>query len=309
MPERTPPRTSGGGIQLVAAGIDDLVEVGPRLGRLYFVVGAFDGLHRGHSYLLARLREAAALHRARPAVITFDHHPDEILVGAAPPVLCDPLERLVRFDHAGVDVVLIQHFDAALRLTPYDVFVRAIADRVDLAGFLMTPDAAFGHDRGGTPAALAELGRRLDFEVTVVEPMEIDGRPVRSTEIRTDIASGRLAPARRLLGRSVAMTGRVARGERLVAARDGAARDGAGRDEAGDGRPIEVDFELPVALPPAGRYRAAVEAAWTPDLPRTASPIPALATIGEGDGVSIELLGRRHAPSVDRLRIRLIGPV
>jgi hypothetical protein len=305
MPERTLPRTSGGGIQLVAGGIDDLVEVGPGLGRLYFVVGAFDGLHRGHGYLLARLREAAALHRARPAVITFDHHPDEILVGAAPPVLCDPLERLVRFDHAGVDVVLIQHFDAALRLTPYDVFVRSIAERVDLAGFLMTPDAAFGHERGGTPTALAELGQSLDFGVTVVEPMEIDGRPVRSTEIRADIAAGRLAPARRLLGRSVAMTGRV-RGLERVERVD---RVAAGRPiEVAAGRPIEVSFELPVALPPAGRYRAAVEAAWSPDMPRTASPIPALATIGEHGGISVELIGRRDAPPVDRLRIRLIAP-
>ncbi len=128
------------------------------LGRLMFVVGAFDGLHRGHRYLLACLRDAAAAQHARPAVITFDHHPDEILVGTAPPVLCDPDERLVRFEQAGVDVVVIQHFDAAVRMTPYDEFVRAIAGQVELAGFLMTPDAAFGHDRGGTPESAGRPG-------------------------------------------------------------------------------------------------------------------------------------------------------
>src|SRR5579862_644476 len=196
------------------------------LGPLFFVVGAFDGLHRGHGYLLAQLRAAAARHRARPGVITFDHHPDEILVGAAPPVLCDPAERLVRFGRAGVEVVVVQHFDAAVRLTTYQDFVAAISQRVELAGFLTTPDAAFGHERRGTPAALAELGRLARFAVDVVEPLELNGRPVRSTEIRAAISAGDLQAARRLLGRSVAVVGRVSAGQ--------------------------VAFELPVALPPAG---------------------------------------------------------
>ncbi len=340
MPERAAARRAGGGIELVTGGIGGLAglaKAGPELGRLYFVVGAFDGLHRGHSYLLARLREAAALRRARPAVITFDHHPDEILVGAAPPILCDPLERLVRFGHAGVDVVIVQHFDAALRMTPYADFVGAIAEQVELAGFLMTPDAAFGYERRGTPDALAQLGRSLGFEVSVVEPLVIDGRAVRSAVIRTDIAAGRLDPARRLLGRSVAVVGQVsgelgerrvfsgeragAAGERAVFSGERAGPSGERADVAGavsrrpapDGaaaidRRVAVSFELPVALPPVGRYRAAVEAAWAPDEPRTATPVAAIAEIGPGGNVRLEFRGRREPPPADRLRIRLIGP-
>jgi hypothetical protein len=296
MPEIGTPWVVMGG----AAGAD---ELGPGLGRLYFVVGAFDGLHRGHSYLLARLRAAAAQHRARPAVITFDHHPDEILVGTAPPILCDPLERLVRFGHAGIDVVIIQHFDAALRMTPYTEFVTAIAERVELAGFLMTPDAAFGHERRGTPAALTELGGSLGFEVSVVEPLEIDGRPVRSTEIRTDIAAGRLVPARRLLGRSLAVVGRVDR--------RGAGLGGgpSGGGFPGGGGQFAVEFDLPVALPPAGPYRVDLEAAWAPDQPRPSSPVGAIAQVGPAGEVELELHGRTGLPPADRLRIRFIAPV
>lgn len=306
MPDPIGRPPAGPASQLVTGGLDGLAGLGPGLGRLFFVVGAFDGLHRGHNYLLARLREQAALHRARPAVITFDHHPDEILVGAAPPVLCDPLERLVRFGHAGVDVVLIQHFDTQLRMTPYTEFVDRIAGQVDLAGFLMTPDAAFGHERGGTPVALAELGRARGFDVSVVEPLSIDGRPVRSTEIRTDIAAGRLNAARRLLGRSVAIVGSVERPEEshrrvLRAAWERAAPDPVQA-------PLAVSFELPVALPPVGRYRAAVEAAWAPDQPRTASPVAALAEVFVDGAVRLEFSGRREPPPVDRLRIRIIGP-
>jgi riboflavin kinase/FMN adenylyltransferase len=221
---------------IVVQGVDGL---DPSAGPLLVVVGVFDGLHRGHHYLLRRLLRAARDRGARPAVITFDHHPDEILVGAAPPLLCDPQERLARLEAAGVEVTVVQHFDDVLRRTTYDAFVRAIRARVELAGFLMTPDAAFGHQRGGTPATVAALGAELGFDVLVVPPFTLGGRPVRSTEIRAAIAAGDLAGARTLLGRRVAVVGIASEG-----------RSGGSR----------VAFDLPVALPPDGAYPVGVTA-------------------------------------------------
>jgi hypothetical protein len=72
----------------------------------------------GHAYLSSTFRAEASRRGARPAVITFDHHPDEILTGAAPPLLLDPEERLDRLEQAGVDVTIVEVFDVALRMTP-----------------------------------------------------------------------------------------------------------------------------------------------------------------------------------------------
>ena len=101
-----------------------------------------------------------------------------------------------RLDAAGVAVTVVQHFDDALRHTPYDAFVERIRARVALSGFLMTPDAAFGFERRGTPQALAELGARDGFDVVVVPPFTLEGRPVRSTEVRAAIAGGDLDDGR-----------------------------------------------------------------------------------------------------------------
>ncbi len=179
----------------------------PELGPIFAVVGVFDGLHRGHAYLLAHLAREAAARSSRPCVITFDHHPDEVLTGTAPPLLIHPDDRLERLAEAGVEVTVVQHFDAAVRRIAYDDFVAMIQARTTLAGLLMTPDAAFGFERQGTPDALAALGRERGFDVVVVPPFALDGRDIRSSEIRTAIAAGDLATAQRLLGRPVTLHG------------------------------------------------------------------------------------------------------
>ena len=262
--------------------------LGRRHGRLLIVVGAFDGLHRGHLYLLRHLRHAARRLDALPAVLTFDHHPDAILRGVAPPVLCDPEERLVRLDRAGVAVTIVEHFDAALRVTPYEAFVERLRAGTDLAGFLMTPDAAFGHERRGTPEALADLGRRDGFRVVVVPPLRIAGRPVRSTGIREAIADGDLRTAGRLLGRRVAVAG-----ERSAA--DGEAR---------------LRFALPVALPPSGRYEVRMEPAWRPS---TGAPGPVVGgSVDVGRDPDRVVLHRRggltDAPRLRAAFVPLAGP-
>lgn len=226
----------------VVHGIDAL---DPAVGRLFVVIGVFDGLHLGHDYLLTHLRREATARDARPAVITFDHHPDEILTGTAPPLLCDPAERLERLEAAGAGVTVVQTFDVALRETPYDAFIGRIADRIELAGFLMTPNSAFGYQRAGTPETVAALGQRLGFDVVVVPPFTLDGRPVSSSAIRAAIESGDLATAERLLGRPYAVVGDA------VAASDW----------------TRLDFPMPVSLPPPGTYRATVASLgpWTID--------------------------------------------
>src|SRR5919107_5319409 len=97
-------------------------------GPILVSIGVFDGLHLGHAWLLEHLVAEARLRSVRPAVITFDAHPDAILLGQAPPLLMDPNERLDRLADIGVEVVVVEHFDDALRRTPYDVFVAGIAE-------------------------------------------------------------------------------------------------------------------------------------------------------------------------------------
>jgi len=213
--------------------VDGVDGLRPEHGPVFAVIGVFDGLHRGHGYLLEHLMREATDRAARPTVITFDHHPDAVLTGSAPPLLLDPAERLERLDRAGVSVTVIQPFDETVRRTSYDAFVDQVRRRTTLAGLLMTPDAAFGYERRGTPDAVAALGRERGFDLVVLPTFTLDGRPVSSSAIRAAIAEGDLADAERLLGRPVEFRGTA-------------------NDRS-------VTFDWPMALPPDGTYRCRVD--------------------------------------------------
>jgi FAD synthase len=129
---------------------------------------------------------------------------------------------------------VIETFDRALRETPYDAWLGRIADRVELAGMLMTPESAFGYERRGTPETVTALGLDLGFDVVVVPQFTLDGEPVRSSDIRAAIAAGDFVDAERLLGRPYSVAGRLTDGV--------------------------VAFDMPVALPPDGTYAARVGA-------------------------------------------------
>lgn len=179
-------------------------------------IGTFDGIHPGHRALIERLL-AHGRRLGRPAMmLTFEPMPREYLAAANPPArLTSWRERWRVLERTGLDQVLQLKFDERLRNVSGEAFTRL------LAGQLRTPVVVIGHDfrfgRNGEASApmLSDAGRRLGFEVDVVEPVLVDGERVSSSAIRAALACGDLARAERLLGRPYSMVGRVVLGQQL----------------------------------------------------------------------------------------------
>jgi riboflavin kinase/FMN adenylyltransferase len=225
-----------------------LAELEP--GRLRVAcIGIFDGLHRGHRRVLRRLVAEARRRGALATAVTFAPHPEAILRGAPPPRLSDPEQLVEEMERLDVDELVVQPFDQAFSRLEPEAFLRLLGAGAGLRAFVMTPSTTFGHERRGDRTAVATIGKRLRFGLVLVEPLSSGGRPVSSSRIRRSIGAGRLAEARRLLGHSPSVTGRVVLGA------------GRGRDL---GFPTaNLAFDVPVALPPDGIY--AVRVAWRPD--------------------------------------------
>jgi riboflavin kinase / FMN adenylyltransferase len=212
--------------------------------RYVLVVGMFDGVHRGHRRVLETAVRAAAEDGATAVALTFDPHPAAVLRGAAPALLCDPLEKLERLAETGIGLTVVCRFDRRFADQSPDEFLRRLIRERDLRGVVMTHETAFGRGRAGTEEAVRALGPELGFRVVHVDEALVRGQRVSSSAIREALGAGRLADIRLLLGRDYAVVGTVVHG------------DGRGRQL---GYPTaNLDFAEPVALPPDGIYAARV---------------------------------------------------
>jgi riboflavin kinase / FMN adenylyltransferase len=185
--------------------------------RTAVTVGTFDGVHRGHQDVLARLVARARDLGVPSVLVTFDPHPLEVVnPSAAPPLLTVGDEKLEVLAESGVDYVAIVPFTPALaRLTP-DEFVDAVLiARFRMCDLLMGFDHGIGRNRAGDLSVMRRLGEARGFAVDVVPPVSAgSGPPISSTAIRRAIAGGDLARAAAALGRPYAVGGRVSHGEK-----------------------------------------------------------------------------------------------
>ena len=178
-------------------------------------IGNFDGVHRGHQAMLARLTEAAEDLRLPSAVMTFDPHPREFFApGSAPPRLSSTRAKLELFRAFRVARVIVARFDAALAALPAESFIDdVLVSRLGVRWVLVGGDFRFGRGRGGDLATLRT--RAKTFSVEGMATIDVGGERVSSTAVREALAAGDLAHASALLGRPYAISGRVGHGERL----------------------------------------------------------------------------------------------
>jgi riboflavin kinase / FMN adenylyltransferase len=186
-------------------------------GHVALTIGNFDGVHRGHQAMLARLTEAGDDLELPSAVLTFDPHPREFFArDGAPPRLSSIRGKLEQFSAAGVQRVYVARFNAQLATMTADEFIdRMLVDRLGVRWVLVGEDFRFGRDRTGNLAVLRAAAR--SYSVEAMRTVAVDGERASSTAVRQALAAGELAHAARLLGRPYAMTGRVAHGDKLGA--------------------------------------------------------------------------------------------
>jgi riboflavin kinase/FMN adenylyltransferase len=179
-------------------------------------IGNFDGVHRGHQELVARVRAKAEDLPGPAVVLTFDPHPLQLLRPEKfQPVLTTAADRAALLRGYGADCVLVlRTTPALLQLSAREFFDRVLLAQVGARAVVPGFNFAFGHNRQGTVDTLAAFCREAGLGFTVVPPLEIDGKPVSSSRVRGDLVRGDVRHAALLLGRPYRLRGTVATGQR-----------------------------------------------------------------------------------------------
>ena len=197
--------------------VRSLAEAAERIPRpVVATLGVFDGVHRGHQRVLARVLERSKELEASAVVVSFARHPRAVIEGKPPKLLCSLRHRLRLLEEAGMAATLLLRFDAKLRSMPAEVFAKQIfRDALGARGVVLGYDNRFGLGARGDIALLQRLGKELGFQAEQVPALRSGDSAVSSTRLREAILEGRLEEAASGLGRPVSVVGNVVLGERL----------------------------------------------------------------------------------------------
>ncbi|HZV67278.1 MAG TPA: bifunctional riboflavin kinase/FAD synthetase [Telluria sp.] len=185
-------------------------------------IGNFDGVHRGHQALLARVGGAASALGLEAAVMTFEPHPREFFAqragdpAKAPSRIANLRDKLESLERAGIDRVIVEHFNAHFAaMTPDEFTERVLVQGLHVKWLMVGDDFCYGAKRAGNVAMLVDAGRRLGFQVETLPTVMHGAQRISSSAVRAALAAGDFAQAKQLLGHGYAISGHVIHGRKL----------------------------------------------------------------------------------------------
>ena len=193
---------------------EELAAVSPEKDSL-LTVGVFDGVHLGHRHLISRLVSDARQQNLNCGVVTFKHHPEEVLSPRTKISFLTTLEDRIRLIQSeGVAFVVALTFTPEMAALSARDFVSLLKKHLRMRGLVVGPDFALGRNKEGNISVLRRLGEEMGFNVTVVPPLVIDGAVVSSSAIRQALAEGDIVKANKLFGRPYSLSAQVVPGDR-----------------------------------------------------------------------------------------------
>lgn len=185
-------------------------------------LGNFDGVHIGHRVILDDAVRIAREKDALAVCYTFSNHPlnfFKCMIGKEEEcikLICTEEEKLKILEDIGFDVVInIQFDESIMKMRAHDFVYEILHERCKCICACCGFNYTFGVKAEGNVDYLRSEGKKLGMDVSILEPVTIDGMVVSSTEIRRLLAAGEMEMADKMLGRAYTLTGIVGHGEHL----------------------------------------------------------------------------------------------
>ncbi len=199
---------------IVYRGLDDLQPIRNAV----VTSGTFDGVHRGHQTILARLTEAAQDSDGESVLITYWPHPRTVVSNDSQnlKLLTTLDEKIDLLDQAGVNHLVVIPFTRSFSQLTSEEYIRQILiDRIGTKKLVIGYDHRFGRDREGGFDYIRAHQAEYGFEVEEIPRQDIEAVGVSSSKIRTALGEGNIRTANQFLGRPYTLTGTIVKGQQL----------------------------------------------------------------------------------------------
>ncbi|MDR0506123.1 MAG: riboflavin biosynthesis protein RibF [Dysgonamonadaceae bacterium] len=177
-------------------------------------IGFFDGVHRGHRYLIEQLKAKAQQVNLPSSVVTFSSHPRKVIQSEYSIKLLNSFdEKMHLLASTGIDYCYVIDFTPSFSEITAENFMKEILNRQLKIKFLLIGyNHRFGKSSNQGFEDYREFGKKND--ITVEKACEFSDK-VSSTAIRRSLLEGNVKKAAEMLSYSYTLEGNVAHGNRL----------------------------------------------------------------------------------------------
>lgn len=181
-------------------------------------IGMFDGVHRGHRFVLRHVCDYAKAHGLSTTVITFDRHPREVVhTDWQPQLLTTFEERMGLLEETGIDRCVILPFTKEMAALSAREFMSLMVNRLGVKVLMTGYDNRFGHNRNDTFEDYVRYGEEIGVKVKGLPPTpsEERGGIVSSSKVRRLLEEGKVHETAEALTYPYRITGKVVSGEHI----------------------------------------------------------------------------------------------
>lgn len=181
-------------------------------------MGIFDGVHRGHRFLLDSLVSRARETGGESVAVTFDPHPRLVLNRALKDIsfLSSMEEKKILLGESGVDHLVIVEFTRDFsRIKACDFVERILVSEIGTRYIIIGHDHHFGHQAAGNYNTIENCAVSAGFMVEQVEGFKTSDGTISSSMIREALLKGVIDDANKWLGYNYSIRGAVVEGSKI----------------------------------------------------------------------------------------------
>lgn len=181
-------------------------------------IGFFDGVHKGHQFLIHQVVEEAERVGGTSVCVTFANHPRSVVEQMKDrqfsiQLLTTQDEKVKLLKHMGIQEVSLLEFTPEIAMmSAYDFMKQVLKQKMDVGVLVIGYDHRFGHNRSEGFDDYVRYGKEIGIRIVQAQVYTENHITISSSLIRETLLQGHVADTRELLGYDYFIEGIVVNG-------------------------------------------------------------------------------------------------
>lgn len=181
-------------------------------------IGFFDGVHKGHQFLIHQVVEEAERVGGTSVCVTFANHPRSVVEQMKDrqfsiQLLTTQDEKVKLLKRMGIQEVSLLEFTPEIAMmSAYDFMKQVLKQKMDVGVLVIGYDHRFGHNRSEGFDDYVRYGKEIGIRIVQAQVYTENHITISSSLIRETLLQGHVADTRELLGYDYFIEGVVVNG-------------------------------------------------------------------------------------------------